>query len=268
VLSHQIRQLERELGMPLFERTSRRVAVTEAGRAVAARARRVLAELDGVRQEVDELSGVLRGRVWIGAAPTGRGRRRPRPARPLQPGPSRCRGRPPRGRRRRHVPDAGCRRSRRRLCLLPDDVPDDLATERLSDEEVIVAFAPDRAPPGPRVDVADLARHAIVAPRRGSTITAAMDGQFAHAGQPPYLALESDDPFLLRALAARGFAAAILPRSLTTLEGPPLAVRSLEPEVRLPVALVWRRRRIAPPAARAFVEFVRRRHALARTSSG
>ena len=54
VLSHQIRQLERELGTPLFERTSRRVAVTEAGRAVAA------------RQEVDELSGVLRGRIWIG----------------------------------------------------------------------------------------------------------------------------------------------------------------------------------------------------------
>ncbi|HWM05976.1 MAG TPA: LysR family transcriptional regulator [Actinophytocola sp.] len=50
VLSHQIRQLERELGTPLFERTSRRVAVTEAGRAVAARARRVLAELDGVRR--------------------------------------------------------------------------------------------------------------------------------------------------------------------------------------------------------------------------
>ena len=66
VLSHQIRQLERELGTPLFERTSRCVAVTEAGRAVAARARRVLAELDGVRQEVDELSGVLRGRIWIG----------------------------------------------------------------------------------------------------------------------------------------------------------------------------------------------------------
>jgi LysR family transcriptional activator of glutamate synthase operon len=66
-LSHQIRRLERELGTALFERTSRRVRTTEAGEAVAARARRVLAEVDGARDEVDELRGVLRGRIWIGA---------------------------------------------------------------------------------------------------------------------------------------------------------------------------------------------------------
>ena len=66
-LSHQIRRLERELGTPLFERTSRRVITTEAGRVVAARARRVFAELDGAREEVDELRGVLRGRIRIGA---------------------------------------------------------------------------------------------------------------------------------------------------------------------------------------------------------
>src|SRR5215218_6599540 len=66
-LSHQIRRLEQELGTPLFERTSRRVVATEAGLAIAARARRVLAEVDGARAEVDELRGVLRGRIWIGA---------------------------------------------------------------------------------------------------------------------------------------------------------------------------------------------------------
>ena len=37
-----------------------------------------------------------------------------------------------------------------------------------------------------------------------------------------------------------------------------MEVRSLRPAVRLPVALVWRRERNAPPAARAFIEFVRR----------
>jgi DNA-binding transcriptional LysR family regulator len=65
--SHQIRRLERELGTPLFERTSRRVVPTEAGQVIAGRARTILAELDGARQEVDELSGVLRGHIWIGA---------------------------------------------------------------------------------------------------------------------------------------------------------------------------------------------------------
>ena len=66
-LSHQIRRLEAELGTELFERTSRRVVPTEAGEAVAARARRVLAEVDGVREELDELRGLVRGRVSIGA---------------------------------------------------------------------------------------------------------------------------------------------------------------------------------------------------------
>ncbi|MGH3477586.1 MAG: LysR family transcriptional regulator, partial [Nocardioidaceae bacterium] len=66
-LSHQIRRLERELGTPLFERTSRRVITTEAGQVVAARARRVFAELDSAREEVDELRGGIRGRIRIGA---------------------------------------------------------------------------------------------------------------------------------------------------------------------------------------------------------
>jgi DNA-binding transcriptional LysR family regulator len=86
------------------------------------------------------------------------------------------------------------------------------------------------------------------------------------ADRPPSYAtasLESGDPFLLRSLAARGFATAILPRSLTILEGPALEVRSLEPPVHLPVALVWRRERHAPPAARTFIDFVRRETALA-----
>src|SRR4051794_40094550 len=66
-LSHQVRRLEAELGVELFERTSRRVVATEAGEAVAARARRILAEVDGAREEVDELQGVTRGHVSIGA---------------------------------------------------------------------------------------------------------------------------------------------------------------------------------------------------------
>src|SRR3954453_2794407 len=66
-LSHQIRRLEAELGTELFARTRRSVVPTEAGEAVAARARRVLAEVDGVREEVDDLRGLVKGRVAIGA---------------------------------------------------------------------------------------------------------------------------------------------------------------------------------------------------------
>jgi LysR family transcriptional regulator, transcription activator of glutamate synthase operon len=263
-LSHQIRRLEQELGIQLFERTSRRVTPTEAGQAIAARARRVLAEVDGARAEVDEFRGVLRGRIWIG---------------PLVPaGDVDVPGLLARFSQAHPGVEVGLREGiaadmlrlvaadelDAAFCLLAGDVPDELAVERLSHDEVVAAFAPDRAPPAPRVNVADLAKNQIVAPRRGSAITTALEQRFTDSGEHLRLALESGDPFLLRSLAARGFATAILPRSLTALEGPALEVRSLHPAVKLPVALVWRRERNAPPAARTFIEFVRREAAIAR----
>jgi DNA-binding transcriptional LysR family regulator len=50
----------------------------------------------------------------------------------------------------------------------------------------------------------------------------------------------------------------------SALEGPELEVRGLHPAIHLPVALVWRRQRNAPPAARTFIEFVRYETAVAR----
>src|SRR3982750_1045197 len=66
-VSAQIRALETELGVSLFARTTRRVALTEAGELFLGRARRVLGELDGARTELAELAAVLRGRVTIGS---------------------------------------------------------------------------------------------------------------------------------------------------------------------------------------------------------
>ena len=257
-LSHQIRRLEQELGTPLFERTSRRVSPTEAGQAIATRARRVLAEVEAARAEVDELRGVLRGRIWIGALLPAGGLDIP--------------GLLARFSQAHPGIEVGLREGiaadmlrflavdelDAAFCLLAGEIPDEFAVERLSDEEVVAAFAPDRAPATPHVDVADLARHRIVGPRRGSAMTSVLAQRFADAGERLRLTLESGDPFLLRSLAARGFATAILPRSLTGLEGPALEVRSLHPAIKLPVALVWRRERNLPPAARACIEFVRR----------
>jgi LysR family transcriptional activator of glutamate synthase operon len=69
-LSQQIQRLEREVGLPLVERTTRSVVVTDAGQLLIARARRMLAELEAAREELDSLRGVLTGRVSIGAMHT------------------------------------------------------------------------------------------------------------------------------------------------------------------------------------------------------
>ncbi|MGF6600717.1 DNA-binding transcriptional LysR family regulator [Paraburkholderia sp. GAS448] len=65
-LSMQIRSLEAKLGGPLFQRTSRRVVLTEAGSILLADARRLLAQADRVRSDVRRsLKGEI-GSVRIG----------------------------------------------------------------------------------------------------------------------------------------------------------------------------------------------------------
>lgn len=65
-LSTSVQRLERELGGPLFERTSRRVALTPAGQALLPRAQSVLLELETAKRAVAACTGTLRGQVSLG----------------------------------------------------------------------------------------------------------------------------------------------------------------------------------------------------------
>jgi LysR family transcriptional activator of glutamate synthase operon len=256
-LSHQVRRLEAELGTQLFERTSRRVSTTEAGEAVAARARRVLSEVDGVREEVDELRGVTRGRISIGALLPGGDIDVPgllARFSATHPGIEVALREGTAGDMLRYLEEDTVDAA---FCLLYGELPDGVAAEILSEDEVVAVFAPGDAPAKKRVGVEDFQGRSIVAPRPGSTIKAAVEELFARSGRQLRVSLESADPFLLRCLVAGGFGVGILPRSLTRREGPPIEVRSLGPSLRLPVALLWRERRHISPAATAFIEFVR-----------
>lgn len=66
-LSVAIRRLEAELGVRLFERTSRRVSLTPAGTAFLERAARVTREVDGLAHEMREYAGGIRGRLRLSA---------------------------------------------------------------------------------------------------------------------------------------------------------------------------------------------------------
>jgi DNA-binding transcriptional LysR family regulator len=66
-LSVAIRRLEAELGVRLFERTSRRVSLTPAGTAFLERAARVTREVDGLAHEMREYAGGMRGRLSLSA---------------------------------------------------------------------------------------------------------------------------------------------------------------------------------------------------------
>jgi DNA-binding transcriptional LysR family regulator len=65
-LSASIRALERELRAPLFVRTTRRVTLTEAGRALLVEAERILAQVRAAHEAVAAVQGVLRGTLALG----------------------------------------------------------------------------------------------------------------------------------------------------------------------------------------------------------
>jgi DNA-binding transcriptional LysR family regulator len=65
-VSAQIRQLEQDLGATLLDRSGRTARVTTAGAAALEEARVVLAAVDALRQSVDEVNGLLRGRLVVG----------------------------------------------------------------------------------------------------------------------------------------------------------------------------------------------------------
>lgn len=65
-LSQQVKQLERELGIELFTRTTRRVEPTEAGQRFAEHARAVLADVDRARDDMAMLATGRAGRVSVG----------------------------------------------------------------------------------------------------------------------------------------------------------------------------------------------------------
>jgi DNA-binding transcriptional LysR family regulator len=69
-LSRQIASLELDLGTELFHRARGGSSLTPAGESLLPLARRMLADADTVRQELDEIAGVRRGRVRLGATPT------------------------------------------------------------------------------------------------------------------------------------------------------------------------------------------------------
>ncbi|MGW2659199.1 LysR family transcriptional regulator, partial [Streptomyces sp. NPDC001478] len=69
-LSQQIRALENELGAELFSRARGNITLTDAGEALLPLARRILADADTARHEVQELAQLRRGRVRLGATPS------------------------------------------------------------------------------------------------------------------------------------------------------------------------------------------------------
>ncbi|HEY8183686.1 MAG TPA: LysR substrate-binding domain-containing protein [Thermoanaerobaculia bacterium] len=69
-VSHQIAQLEAEVGAKLLNRAPRRVSLTVAGEVMLEEARRVLAAVDRARERMHEVTSGAVGRIRLGATAT------------------------------------------------------------------------------------------------------------------------------------------------------------------------------------------------------
>jgi DNA-binding transcriptional LysR family regulator len=217
----------------------------------------VLAEVEGVRAELDELRGLVRGRISVGAL--------------LPAGEIEVTKVLARFRHRFDGIEVGLREGTAgdlmelllsgeldvAFMLVAGDLPGQVESARLGTEEVVAAYPPGTAPDAEAVTAADLDGVALASPRSGSAIKLEVDRFFADAGGELLLSLESSDPYLIRCLVSDGFGPAMLPKSLAERPGPAVETRPLRPPIRLPVCLVWQRDRELSPAANAFVEFVR-----------
>ena len=65
-LSRSIRELEKELGVPLFERHTRGAALTPMGAVFSRRARLAVRELEKGRDEINQIKGEVHGNVAVG----------------------------------------------------------------------------------------------------------------------------------------------------------------------------------------------------------
>jgi DNA-binding transcriptional LysR family regulator len=256
-LSQQIRRLEQEAGVALVERTTRRVALTEAGELLAVRARRILAELDSATADLQALSGLQTGHVLIGAIHT---------MGPLDlsialgtfherhPG----------------VELTVREESSEELAELLRVDELDLAflsvTERIESHglgfhllvtEELVAIVPRNHRLGGRrrVRMAELAGERFIAFREGARLRELLISASRAAGFEPEIALESNESQLIRRLVARGLGVAIVPRSDSGADNQELSVATLiEPALTRDITLAWREGRRHPPATAAFLD--------------
>ncbi|MEU8779906.1 LysR family transcriptional regulator [Streptomyces sp. NPDC048606] len=267
-VSAQVRQLERELGHSLLDRSGGSVTLTEVGEAVLPYARAAITAVEAVRQTADEFTGLLRGHVTLGlvsgAAEAAHRfdlagvlasfhRDHPRVEITLSEDNS-----------ERML--AALRRGDLDLALIglaDEEPPPGIAVRVLVDEPLVAAVASDDTTLAPAertsIALAELREHPLISLPRGTGIRGVLDRACVRAGFQPRIAFEAAAPRFLAQLAARGLGVAVVP-ALPPDAASAFGLRTLaitEPGLRGRVALAWRADGPMSPAATLLLDLLR-----------
>lgn len=271
-LSHHVKRLEVELGVELFDRSSRPVGLTEAGQAFLARAERMVAEANLAQDEMRDFAGLGRGQLVIGALPTIASRWLPPVLarfHALHPGIQLV------------VREANTEELARLLALGQLDVAvlhsvpgmhtgqgqkSGLVMDRLFVDDLVVIAAPGHPLAGRgAVELGQLRGVPFVTLAGGSGLAhTIMTGATAEGFTPDVVAECTSQP-TLRALVAAGLGVSIVSRLTAEAAGPPVAVLSLRPALPAHTAAVsWRGDTHPSAAVEAMLALVRDRAAASR----
>lgn len=254
-LSRAIARLEAELGVPLFERTGRRLRLNRYGAVFLTRAERALAELDDAKVELADAAGDERGVVAVAAETL----------RALTGLVASFRAAAPGVQLRLYQADAGEMVARLRsgeADLAFASQPLDgagLNSVVLASEEVLLAVPPDhplaRRRPR-RAAVAELGGEPFVVTRPGQWQRTLADQLFSEIGTVPTVACEGNEPAAIRGLVSAGVGIGLLPSiSRRTTKSPPVAWLHLDTDAAWrTLRLYWRTDAYLSGAARRFTE--------------
>lgn len=255
-LSQQIRQLEEELGAPLFERARSGIRLTQAGELFRMYASRALEDVDAGRVAVGALRGLTTGVLRVGYPPSMRGVVVPALAAVL----------------RRHpgltlsAEEAVVRRLERRLeagklevalAYAPARSPD-LDAEPLFDSRLALVVARGHPLSGAEsVGARQLASEPFALLSHGLRVRARVDAWFAALRLAPHIALESNAVATVLAMVRAGLAVTVLPEPRLA-DAERLLVKRLSPAPRSELAaLLWRKGAPRSAAAEQFATEVR-----------
>ena len=268
-LSQQIRKLEQEAGLPLVDRTTRRVHITEAGQLLVDYARVMLGAADDATAALGELAGLEAGRLGIGAT--------------MVVGPLDLAGvlasfhrRYPRVELSVHEDLSfqlaeALRRDTLDLAFLTLDQSRTPMLEShpvASDTLVCVLSTGHPLAAHKTLPLAELRDERFAMFRGGATIRAVVEEAARAQGFELNIAFETNAVLRLKALVSAGLAVGVLPRSDAEGPGPSLASVPLSrPTLRHVVHVAWRKGRRQSPATRAFLELLDQADAAASTAA-
>jgi DNA-binding transcriptional LysR family regulator len=268
-LSVSVRSLEKELGAQLFDRTTHRVTLTDAGTVVLTEARRTLAAADALRDAVAAVQGGLRGTIRLGImhslslidlAAVLTAYHRDHPQVQLMP-------KAAQGGSVELVAEVLDGRLDLAFAALPADYPTAISVLRLAAEEMALACPPDHPlAKRKRIELAELEGERFIEFPPGWGTRLAVDRLFQEAGVRREIAVEVVDISNVLDLVRAGFGLAFLGPS--TVPSPRrAALRRVRPAPEFTVSLITSSERAPSAAGRALIDLVTARFPPARRSA-